>query len=102
MLALTYSAFSQGYSSQIVDVECDSSNSLPGIVIVGLTSKAVDEAKERIRSAIRNSDLQLPAQRFTLNLAPANIPKSGTGFDLAMAVAILIASGQISQGAGDC
>ena len=95
MLALTYSAFGVGYDSHISDVECDSTNSLPSIVIVGLTSKAVDEAKERIRGAIRNSGLQLPPKRFTLNLAPANIPKSGTGFDVAMAVAILGASGQI-------
>lgn len=97
MLALTYSAYTRGYSGGVIEVECDSSNSLPGIVIVGLTSKSIDEARERIRSAIKNSGLQLPAKRFTINLAPADIPKTGTNIDVSMAVALLIASGQVRQ-----
>lgn len=97
MLAQINSAYTRGYSGGIVEVECDTSNSLPGIIVVGLTSKSVDEAKERVRSAIRNSNLQLPAKRFTINLAPADVPKSGTNLDLAMAVSMLVASGQVNQ-----
>jgi magnesium chelatase family protein len=78
-----------------VNVECSLSNSLPGIVIVGYANKAVDEAKERIRSAFASSNLTLPRKRITINLAPADIPKESTGFDLAVATAILVASNQI-------
>jgi len=97
MLAKIYCSTTVGVASQLITVECDYSNGLPGIIIVGLGNKAVDESKERIRSAIRNSNLKLPPKRYTLNLAPADVPKHGTGFDLAMAVAMLVASGQIDQ-----
>lgn len=81
-------------SGIVVDIECHISNGLPAIVIVGFGNKAIDEAKERVRSAFSNSKLSLPRKRITLNLAPADLPKEGTSFDLAMAVAILVASGQ--------
>lgn len=84
-----------GYQSQLVHVECELTNGLPSIVIVGLPSKAVDEAKERIRSAIQNSRLTVPKKRITLNLAPADIPKNGSGFDLPLAMAIVTRSGQL-------
>lgn len=80
----------------MVDVECHLSNSLPNIVIVGFASKAVDEAKERIRSAFSSCDIQLPKKRITINLAPADIPKEGTGFDLPMVAAIMQAGSLIS------
>src|SRR5690606_6232951 len=67
----------------------------PNIVIVGVASKSVDEAKERLRGAFSSSKLELPRKRITLNLAPADIPKEGSSFDLAMAGAILLGSGQI-------
>lgn len=80
-----------------MDVECHLSNSLPNIVIVGIANKAVDEAKERIRGAFSSSDMKLPKKRITLNLAPADIPKEGSSFDLPMIVAIMSASGMVSQ-----
>lgn len=78
-----------GGSGVLIDVECHLSNSLPNIVIVGIANKAVDEAKERIRGAFASSNIKLPKKRITLNLAPADIPKEGSSFDLPMIVAIL-------------
>lgn len=90
-----------GYEAVGIDVECDLSNGLPTITIVGLANKSVDEAKERIRSAVSNSGLKLPRKRIILNLAPAHLPKEGTAFDLPMALAILSADGQIEPGSLD-
>jgi len=84
-----------GLDCQQVMVEADMSNGLPGFIVVGLANKSVDEAKERIRSAIKNSGLNLPPRKITLNLAPADLPKNGSGFDLAMAVSLLASSKQI-------
>ena len=69
-----------GTDGTIIEVECHISNSLPGMVIVGAASKAVDEAKERLRAAFANSLIPLPRKRITINLAPADIPKDGPGF----------------------
>ena len=80
-----------GASGLIVDIECHVSNSLPNIVIVGSATKAVDESKERLRGAFANSNLQIPRKRITINLAPADIPKDDSGFDLGIAAAILLA-----------
>lgn len=85
-----------GQHGLIVDIECQLTKGLPGIVIVGYATKAVDEAKERIRNAFASSSLTLPAKRITINLAPADIPKDSTGFDLAIAAAVLAASKQIA------
>jgi len=79
----------------MVDVECHISNGLPSIVLVGLGNKAVDEARERIRSAFASSKIQMPRKRITINLAPADIPKDSTSLDLAIAVAILQAASSI-------
>lgn len=73
----------------LVEVECHLAKSLPNIVIVGLASKSVDEAKERLKGAFTSSKIKLPKKRITLNLAPADLPKEGSGFDLAMAASIL-------------
>jgi magnesium chelatase family protein len=73
----------------VVDVECHLANSLPNIVIVGFASKSVDEAKERIRGALASSNIRLPKKRITINLAPADVPKEGSSFDLAIAASIL-------------
>lgn len=78
-----------GADSIIVEVECQLSNGLPTIIIVGLGNKAVDEAKERVRSAFTSAKIQLPRKRITINLAPADTPKNSSGFDLAIAAAIL-------------
>ncbi len=95
MLATTFAPAILGIDATPITIECDISNGLPGIVIVGLADKAVDESKERIRSAIKNSGLTLPPKRITLNLAPANLPKDGSAYDLGLAIAILCASGQL-------
>lgn len=81
-----------GLEGTLVDVECHLSNNLPTIVIVGFGNRSVDEAKERVRGAFANSGLVLPRKRITINLAPADIPKDGTSFDLAIAAAILLAA----------
>ena len=72
-----------------------SSRSLPAFTIVGLPDKAVEEAKERVISAIRNSGADFPARRITVNLAPADLPKEGPSYDLPIAMGILVASGQL-------
>jgi magnesium chelatase family protein len=73
----------------LIDIESHLSNSLPNIVIVGFANKSVDEAKERIRGAMSNSNIKLPKKRITINLAPADIPKDGSYFDLPILVSIL-------------
>lgn len=97
ILAKVRSAAHVGFDGQAIEIECDITNGLPSIVIVGLGSKAIDEAKERIRSSIKNSDLVMPRKRITLNLAPADLPKDGASYDLPMAIAVLAASQQISS-----
>lgn len=91
----TRSAF--GLHAQAVSVEVHLSNGLPNFTIVGLPETAVKESKDRVRSAIINSQFEFPCRRITVNLAPANLPKSGSGFDLPIALGILAASGQIPE-----
>ena len=95
MLACALSASIVGVEGVPVRVEVDVSFGLPGLTIVGLAGSAVLEARERVRAALRNSGFEVPARRITINLAPADLPKEGTGHDLAMATAILVASGQL-------
>ncbi len=95
VLAKVHSAAHVGFDGRLIEVECDITNGLPSVVIVGLGNKAIDESKERIRSSIKNSELVMPRKRITLNLAPADLPKDGSCYDLPMAVAILAASQQI-------
>jgi len=75
-----------------VRVEVDIANGLPGFTIVGLTDRAIQEARERVKPAIRNAGFDFPSRRVTVNLAPAEMPKEGTGFDLAIAIAVLRAA----------
>lgn len=96
MKAKVQSIISNGTASTVVEVECHLSNSLPNIVIVGSASKTVDEARERIRGSFATSRIMLPRKRITVNLAPADVPKSDSGFDLAIAVSILLAGGEIT------
>ena len=86
-----------GFDGHLIEVESDSSRGLPSLQIVGLGNKAIDEAKERVRSAITNSLLEFPARKITINLAPAELPKDGSHYDLAIALAILVSSGQVRQ-----
>jgi magnesium chelatase family protein len=98
MLSQAVSAAVVGVDGVAVRVEVDVAFGLPGLTIVGLAGSAVLEARERVRSALRNSGFEVPARRITVNLAPADLPKEGTGFDLAIAVGILAASGQMDPG----
>jgi magnesium chelatase family protein len=97
MTSLVYSSTNVGYTGELISVECDLANSIPGIIIVGLGAKAIDESRERIRSAIKNSGLNMPKKKATLNLAPADLPKDGTSYDLPMAISILVAAGEIDN-----
>lgn len=97
--ARVISATAYGFEGKLIDIECDTSKGLPTLSIVGLGNKAIDEAKERVRSAIKNSLLDFPNQKVTINLAPADLPKDGAHFDLPIALAILIVSGQLRQDA---
>lgn len=96
MLAKVFSGATVGLHPVPVEVEVDvAGKGLPSLTIVGLPNKAVEEAKERIRSAIRNTGVEFPGGRITINLAPADLPKEGPAYDLPMALGILLASGQI-------
>ncbi len=101
MAASAKSIVDGGTRGIVVDIECQMSNGLPGINIVGLANKAVDEAKERVRSALASSKLDLPRKRIIINLAPADIPKDSSGFDLPIAASILLASGQVEPSSLD-
>ncbi|HLF95744.1 MAG TPA: YifB family Mg chelatase-like AAA ATPase, partial [Methylococcaceae bacterium] len=94
-LAIVYSRGQQGIAAPLVTVEAHLSNGLPSLSIVGLPETAVKESKDRVRGALLNCHFDFPAQRITLNLAPADLPKEGGRFDLAIAVGILAASGQV-------
>lgn len=95
MLAQVSTATILGVDAVPVRVEVDVAFGLPGLTIVGLAGGAVLEARERVRSAIRNSGFEVPPRRITVNLAPADLPKEGTAYDLAIAIGILAASGQM-------
>ena len=86
-----------GIEGVIVNIEVDISKGLPSFTLVGLADTSVREAKERVRAAILNSGYEFPLGRITVNLAPGNLRKVGTGFDLPIALAILIESGQIQR-----
>jgi magnesium chelatase family protein len=93
--ATVQSLIATGRTGIVIDIECHLSNNLPNIVIVGFANQAVGESKERIRGAFADSRIVLPRKRVTINLAPADVPKADSSFDLAIAVSILIASEQV-------
>jgi magnesium chelatase family protein len=95
MIARIYSAVNIGYDSGLVEVECDKNKGLTRFTIVGLADKSVKESTERVRGAIMNSSLQFPKGHVTINLAPANLQKEGTHFDLPIAIGLLVLSGNI-------
>lgn len=86
-----------GFEGALIEVESDAKAGLPSMQIVGMGTKAIDEAKERVRSAIANSLLEFPTKKLTLNLAPADLPKDGAHFDLPIALSVLTVSGQLRQ-----
>ncbi|HET9952246.1 MAG TPA: YifB family Mg chelatase-like AAA ATPase [Candidatus Eisenbacteria bacterium] len=99
MLARVWSCTTIGIDGVFVHVEADLGVGLPSFTIVGLPDAAVRESRERVLAAIRNCGFDFPARRITINLAPAHVRKEGARFDLPIAAAILLASGQIPRGA---
>lgn len=94
-LAIVHSRAQTGVQAPAVSVEVHLANGLPALTLVGLPEAAVKESKDRVRSAILNAGFDFPARRITLNLAPADLPKDGGRFDLAIALGILAASVQV-------
>jgi len=97
MISKIYSFGLLGLEAYPVEIEIDVAKGLPVVTLVGLADTAIKESKERVRSAIKNSGFQWPAERITVNLAPSNIKKEGAYFDLAIALGILAATQQINE-----
>ncbi len=98
MLAHVLSGTHKGLTGVVIDVEVDiASRGFPSINLVGLPNKSIEEAKDRVRSAIVNTGFEMPDSRLTINLAPADIPKEGSEFDLPIALGILSAAGMIDK-----
>lgn len=95
MVAKVYSAALIGLDAEIVEIEVDIMRGLNKFFIVGLPDKAINEAKERIMSTLKNSPFEFPHGRVVVNLAPANLPKSGSYYDLGIALGLLVASEQV-------
>lgn len=95
MISKVYSAIPYGYDGKIIEVEGSMNNGLPAFNIVGMANKTVSEARERVRSAIANSNLIFPTKKVTINLAPAELTKNGSHLDLPIAVAVLTLAQQI-------
>jgi len=95
-LSIIYTRAGVGIEAPLVTVETHLSNGLPSMAIVGLPEAAVKESKDRVRSALINSNFEFPTRRITINLAPADLPKDGGRFDLPIALGILSATGQLN------
>jgi len=89
MISRTYTVAFEGVEARIVEVQCAVAPGLPAFHIVGLPDKAVSEARERVRAALSALSIALPSKRITINLAPADLPKEGSHFDLPIALALL-------------
>ena len=98
MYSIVSTAIIHGIQSVPISVEADVSDGLPVFEMVGFLASEVQEAKERVRTALKNCGFALPPKHITINFTPANIRKSGSGFDLPVAVAVLTAFGYIRQG----
>ncbi|MCU1406367.1 MAG: ATP-binding protein [Glaciihabitans sp.] len=94
-LGRTYAVSLIGFHGAIVEIEADISSNLPNFVLIGLPDAALNEAKDRVRAAATNSGCGLPNRKITVNLSPAALPKHGSGFDLAIALAALAAAGTV-------
>ena len=95
MLARVFSCAVIGLEGVVVEVEVDISDGLPAVIIVGLPDAAVQESRERVQSAIKNTGMYFPRKRLTVNLAPASVRKEGPAYDLPIALGALIATGQL-------
>ena len=100
MQIFSFSPF--GYEGSIVTVEVDLRRGIPAVDIVGLADGAVKESRERMRSAIRNSNFEFPMERVLISLSPADLKKEGAGFDLAIALAVLSESECLKAENGNC
>ena len=90
-----------GLAGHLVDVEAYVARSLPAFMLVGLPDASLCESRDRVRAAVGSSGLSWPQRRVTVNLSPSSLPKSGSGFDLAIAVATLAAAGLVDPAAGE-
>lgn len=97
MVGHVTSATPYGFQGQLIEIEGDISRGLPSLQVVGLGNKAIDESRDRVRSAIKNSLLDFPKGKIIINLAPAELPKDGVQFDLPIALVLLCLSKQLSQ-----
>ena len=95
MIAKTFSAIPYGYEGRLVEVEGDMNKGLPAFNIVGMANKTVSEARERVKSAIMNSDFSFPDKKVTINLAPADLLKDGSYLDLPIALTVMVLSHQL-------
>src|SRR5919202_4343057 len=86
-----------GIDGFLVDIEADVASGLPAFTITGLPDTALGQARDRVRAATANSGVPFPMRRLTVNLSPASLPKGGTAFDLAIAVAVLVAASTVPQ-----
>ncbi len=96
MTATALSAATRGIDAYLVHVEVDTDRQLPSFTVVGLPDSAVRESRERVMAAVRNAGFQWPRRRVTVNLAPADVRKEGSAFDLPIAIGILVASEQLT------
>lgn len=101
-LSITHSYTILGVSAVPIRIETHLSNGLPSFSIVGLPEAAVRESRDRVRSALINSGFDFPMRKITVNLSPADLPKQGCGFDLPIAIGILLASDQLVQSSAEC
>jgi len=97
MTARTWAVALTGLNGHMVDVEADLAQQTPGFDLIGLADRALGEAVRRVHGACRNSGLELPRRKLTVNLSPANLPKHGSGFDLAIAIAAFGTAGTLDQ-----
>src|SRR5262245_10006432 len=96
MISKVFTSATFGVNAYVIEVETHLDKNIPGFSIVGLPDSAVRESRERIIAAIRNSGFEFPLRKITVNLAPADIRKEGSAFDLPMAVGILASKGEIA------
>ena len=97
MFSTVLSASLQGMQAEFIHVEADVGNGLPFFHMVGHLASEVKESAERVRTAVKNSGIQIPPRKVVINLSPANVRKRGAAFDLPIAAAVLAANGVISQ-----
>ena len=102
MVVKTHSLGLLGMEAFEIIVETDLSRGIPAFDIVGLPDASVKEARDRVRSAMRNCGLEFPVRRIVVNLAPADVKKAGSLYDLPMLISIINASGQLERDLSDC